>query len=583
EQSMQSYNYAIRELMRLKSTDSYLAENLHTTVGEVVNTSDEYAAAVTEALGASASNLITTDEKAAARCIELLKRNSWGRATFLPIKIIKAQTNGDIKSALKNAEGYLGCADELVETQEIYRPIVSSILSRTAVFRDLNCANSAAAASGHRFKMVTLGGEILYAGGAITGGRHKNNDNGSIMRRNEINRLEQEVNREKDTYDKLLNSQENSAEDEIASLREEMAAEYERIKNSEERAKYFEEQLNYRRNKAERLEGEKQEILKTIENGKHLDARYKEESASAEEQFRKLTEQKEKLSENFAEVNEAIISKSREKGELSARIASIAADKTAVDMEIAHLQADMMDDYGITYAEAKTAPLEEEAEYTDAPEEIARLKERIKRLGNINVDSLEEYRLLRERYENMSAQRDDLAQSREELTKVIDEITRGMEKQFIREFDSIKAEFNKVFRELFGGGEASLELSDPMDVMNSGVDILARPPHTKMRNIGSLSGGEKSMTAIALLFAILDLKPSPFCVLDEIDAALDDANIVRFREYMRRFTADNQFILITHKKLTMEIAEGLYGVSKGADGISRVVSIKLNETEKYGE
>lgn len=581
ESSMQGYNYAIRELMRAREKDDYLSDNVHTTVGEAVSTESRYVSAISEALGASANNIITSDEKAASRCIDILNRNSWGRVTFLPISIIRASDNSDIKSTLKGMPGYISCADELVKTKDEYRAIVSSILSRTAVFEDLKTANEAARKSNYRFRMATLRGEMLYAGGAIAGGRQKN-DSTPLKRRDEISRLKKKVASLKEEYDSLIKENQSDISETISANREALAAKAERINSSKERIDYFLDALNKQKAKADKLIDEKKTLQETAEHSSDNNDSYEKKRSEAEKLYKSLVAEKEKLTASYGRLNEEIITANKDRSEISERLVKARAEKASYDEEMIRLTSDMMEDYSLTYADAVSYSYASQ-DISASLAEIAGLKEAIKRLGNINVDSLEEFRLERERFEKMSAQRDDIAKSIDEMHKVISEISQGMEKRFNNEFSAINAQFDKVFRELFGGGEASISVIDPQDVLNSGIDISARPPHTRKRNISLLSGGEKSMTAIALIFAILSLKPAPFCLLDEADAALDDANIIRFREYLKRYSEKDQFIIVTHKKLTMEAAESLYGVSKGQDGISQVVSIKLSETDTYGD
>lgn len=306
-----------------------------------------------------------------------------------------------------------------------------------------------------------------------------------------------------------------------------------------------------------------------------------ESAQQLESDYRVGAEARAVLAKRLSEGNERIISAGAERSRVSERLAGAESAVTRLTVESEHLQRDMLEDYSLSYAEALERAGTGSVNLTGGLQRIGELKERIKKLGNINVEAPEEYRELKDRFEDMCAQRDDLISSRDELNKIIDDISANMQKQFLREFEVIQKEFSRVFAQLFSGGEAKLMLTDPDDIAASGVDIMAQPPKTKLKNINSLSGGEKSMTAISLIFAILNVKPSPFTVLDEIDAALDDANVIRISDYLTDI--DNQFIVITHKKRTMEAADVLYGASMGADGITRLLSVRMSDINEKGE
>lgn len=581
ENSMQGYKYAIRELMNLKKTNRILSQGLYTTVGEVINTEPKYAEAITKSLGASMSYMITDDENVAAECINILKKNKLGRVTFLPKNIVKASNLND-NSDISSCAGFIDYANNLVKTDSEFKGIIDNLLSKVAVCDNLENANKAAAYTKHKLKIVTLDGEVLYPGGAVAGGQTKNEDEGSIKRRSEIEQLKKLVSKKQREYDEILTNGNVPYEEEIYGIRENVATLKERIRNIEERKKYFSEVSAKKADELNQIDNKIIDLKQKISGYSNMDDEYSEQKSKAEEYYRTLIAEKEKNNIENDEIDKKIRQISLDRNSVSDRLSSVEVSLGKTEVEIQHLLNNMMEDYGLTYASA--IPFKTEiSDLNECLENIAQLKDKIRKLGNINVDALDEYKEVKQRYEEMCYQRDDLIASKDELYKVINDISESMKKKFIEQFNIIQREFDSVFKKLFNGGEANLVLTEPDDVLNSGVEITARPPNTKLKNIAGLSGGEKSMTAISLIFAILQIKPSPFCVLDEIDAALDDANVGRICEYLQSVLDRNQFVIVTHKKLTMEIANTLYGVSMGSEGISQVLSVKLSDIDKYGD
>lgn len=335
--------------------------------------------------------------------------------------------------------------------------------------------------------------------------------------------------------------------------------------------------LNIKQNNEEvsKLKYENEQYIK-------IESDYENAKKSLADSHSELLNRKDKASKNFDKVNKELMDLNEEKHKLNEEIQNIQNKKEKVLIKLEYLQQDILEDYGLTYALAKEneKPIENVLEVET---EVKELKIKIKKLGNINTNSIEEYKTIKEEFDFLSEQKDDLQQSKEELLKIIGDMNEKIETRFIMEFDEIQKEFDKAFKQLFEGGTARLVLTDPENIMESGIDIEASPPKAKLKNIASLSGGEKSMTAIALIFAILKRKPAPFCILDEIDAALDDANVTRFCNYLNAIIADNQFVIITHRKITMSIADILYGATMGTSGITKIVSVKLKDIEEGGE
>jgi chromosome segregation protein len=594
-------------------------------------------------------------------------------------------------AALKQMPGYLSVASDVVKCDATYRQIIENLLGRTVVVDSVEHAVGIANKTNHRHKLVTLGGEVMMPGGAMVGGKTKDEDEGVLKRKTEIDKLTvalQQLRKEYEDklaqksvfltqieslqkkcdeyqahYDdlrqknaakleqiKLKNQQAEklsrsiadskkqleqlgnsiasdkstllvkesdcaklqltliSARDEltnlssggykedlveVSNLRNQAEIEYvrakesvsqweERLANIDEKQELLHDQKRLKEEQIEHLQEEITQLRQQIEYYTEIDRDYDGARKELDERYARLMDRKKKANEQYIAVNDKIIACNKERIAVAEQLSKIEVSVSKVESEMEHLQIGMMEDYSLTYASALEFK-KELKDYNQSVTYVSDLKDRIRKLGNINVESLDEYKEVKERFESMCTQRDDLISAKEELIKIIRDISVSMVHQFMQQFELIQTEFNDVFMKLFNGGEARLILTDPEDVMESGIDIIAQPPKTKLKNIAALSGGEKSMTAVSLIFAILKIKPSPFCVLDEIDAALDDANAMRFCEYLMSIKKNNQFVIITHKKKTMEIVDVLYGASMGKDGITQVFSVKMSQIGEKGE
>ena len=690
ENSMQGYRYGVRRLMQYRQNDAAMQDLVYGTVGELITTDSKYTEAIAKALGGALEYVVVENEETATKCIRLLKENKWGRVTFLPRTVIQSNGRAD-DAAAKQMQGFLSVASDLVKCDEPYRQIIENLLGRVLVVDGIDHAVAIANKTNHRIKLVTLEGEVFMPGGALVGGKTKDEDEGVLKRKNEMEKLTVALLELKKDYDAKLAEKESyqtkiqSAQDDFNviqiqydELRQQNAAKLEQIKMKKQQAEKLDsiiqsshtrmeaikmktvrdkqdqmlaekdseklqetliaarqELTNYSsgaykedlvevsnlRNQAEiellkvketvtqwqdrllnidekqeglqvqkrlkeelidRLQEDITHLRQQIEYYTEIDRDYDGTRKELDERYARLMENKKKTNEHYIAVNDKIIAYNKERIVVAEQLSKIDVSVSKIESEIEHLQIGMMEDYALTYASALEFK-KELKDYTQSAAHVAELKESIRKLGNINVEALEEYKEVKERFDTMCAQRDDLISAKEELIKIIKDISVSMVHQFMQQFDLIQKEFNDVFAILFDGGEARLILTDPENVMESGIDIIAQPPKTKLKNIAALSGGEKSMTAVSLIFAILKIKPSPFCVLDEIDAALDDANAMRFCEYLMSIKHDNQFVIITHKKKTMEIVDVLYGASMGKDGITQVFSVKMSQIGERGE
>ncbi|MBR6238711.1 MAG: chromosome segregation protein SMC [Lachnospiraceae bacterium] len=655
-------------------------------VADIISSDKKYETAIETALGGNIQNIVTDDEETAKKMIAFLKQEKAGRATFLPLTSIKHPQEFKTPEVL-DEKGVLGLADSLVKTKKEYINVARAMLGRIVVVDNVDNAVKIARKYDYGIRMVTLEGELLVPGGAISGGAFKNNSN-LLSRRREMDELNKGITDALKEIDRLLSAIEdtktkrNEERVEIEKLKlvlqekfiaqntarlnltaarnrqEENKADYDSLKSEsaeldkqvldntaekeniekeleasvklekdktahieemqklldkdhEEESKVSDElklaeveaekilqqvgfeQQNLDRIKAERerFEAELNEILGEIGGGakaieekenniKELEETIKASHTAEEETNDKLAEdikKKEELSEkqkNFFTVREELSETrarlDKEKYRLQAAVEKLSESiQTQIDY--------MWNEYEITLRDAENLRNPEMNDLSSMKSTATTLRDEIRKLGDVNVGAIEEYKQVSERYTFLKTQHDDLVEAEKTLMGIIEELDTAMRKQFKEKFHAIETEFDKVFKELFGGGQGTLELMEDQDILEAGIRIEAQPPGKKLQNMMQLSGGEKALTAIALLFAIQNLKPSPFCLLDEIEAALDESNVERFAKYLHKLTKHTQFIVITHRRGTMERADRLYGITMQEKGVSTLVSVNLVE------
>ena len=684
EKSYEGYNRSIKSIMKdILSGRLSFAKDKCFILGEVIDVKKEYGTAIEIALGGALSDVITEDEGTAKKLINHLKINNLGRATFLPLSIIKGKKIENTMS-LKNLEGYIGVASELIKFDSKFTPAIDYVLGRTLLARDMDSALNIARASKYSFKIVTLSGEVINPGGSMTGGSIYGKGSNILGRKHEIEEMElkvenlkkdiSEVNNEilsnrsiykklddeilnlvdekhfknieitkiqgkilavkKDTDNLIKNLQVAKNEMELIKISlnknlEEMEHHKKDLDFAKEREK---ENVDFIKAKEEALVNMKDELLcmdekimeikisiaKAEENAKNnitqLD-RVNEELLSCEEKKVKAYETKEsyeiekenskkqiledqKKSEELKIVIEDLDKKfekdEAKRAELKEKIKKVQSDieensemekdilekvhrqeliSAKQDSDIEFFYNKLKEEFSITYAEALNfkAPIENFDKYKEA---VKKLKDEIRELGVVNVGAIAEYEETFEKYNLYKTQIEDLNKAKEELFIIIKDMTQKMKSIFSENFSKLREYFSETFRELFKGGSADLILGEG-DELSCNIEINVEPPGKKLQNINLMSGGEKVLSAIALLFAILKMKPTPFCILDEIEAALDDANVNRYAEFLRKFSGDVQFIVITHRKGTMQVSDVLYGVTMEEKGVSKVVSVDL--------
>ena len=679
ENSMEGFGRSIKEILR--AGKSGRISGIHGSVAQLVSVKPEYGVAIETALGAAMQNIIVENEDIAKRCIRYLKEQRAGRATFLPLTSVRGKLLQE--PGLSGEEGFVALAAELVACDARYEGVFRSLLGRIAVAEDIDCAAVIAKRYGYKFRIVTLDGQVINAGGSFTGGSTAHSS-GVITRKNELDTLGAEIEsltgeqeRQKtagerlkaetdklrfdldSTRDALSQAQteairltaERTAQQALAeAARQQAADQQEQVEQAKQSLARQEQLFKEAEQALARVEGEiarqeqalaAQQDLRSglqqarealsaklsqlkmtqmecskdieaaqrelaglqqsaeqsearaaqlhgaLEEARQLIARKEQAIADSRETLSRMQTETEVCKEEIARLQaqhdsqQQYINQLREgmraineaKEKRAGEAMRIDERKIAAQKDYDSLIMQLLETYELTRSEAEqlAEPLED---LQKAQQSLAQLKGKIKALGNVNVGAIEEYREVSERYAFLSAQVADVTGSKRELEKLIDSLTEDMCRIFADSFVQINKNFQEIFRELFGGGHAELILTDPENVLESGIEISVAPPGKVIKNLISLSGGEQSFVAICIYFAILKLRPAPFCILDEIDAALDEANVRKYAQYLHRFTEHTQFVLVTHRRSAMEEANVLYGVTMQADGVSRLLKLE---------
>ena len=685
ERNLEGFTQSVKVVM--KEAGRGTLGGIHGPVTKLIKTPREYAVAIETALGAAMQNIVVSSEQDAKAAINMLKRRDSGRATFLPLTTIKGYLLD--KRNVSAMEGFVGIAAELVECGEQYRGVRDSLLGRTAVAENLDSAVAIAKKAGYKFRIVTLDGQVVNAGGSLTGGSMARNS-GLLSRASEIERIREkaaelskkaeelsarykkvtgeigeaeaqlnlaknelqnfneekikitaELSRvsrdlsQKESSIRNLMAEKESSQGRINELNESMLAIYGRIneyekkiaqskekleslsgskqsrmdycdeisaklqeiklfgfaaqKDKESLEAYIEALKERKENSAgvlERLSGQIVEHRKQIESIteninalKSKAAELRAESAEKRNETARISQKREELEKEAAELR-------RRERELNLRRENTASEAARLSERRENLQNEydtiiskLWEEYELTRREAEEQAIAIE-DMQKSQRRLTELKNKIKALGAVNVAAVVEYQEVSERYTFLKDQIGDVEKSRLELIKLIGELTAKMQEQFSVRFAEINRNFVEIFKELFGGGTAELSFTDENDILNSGIEIKVHPPGKIVSHIEALSGGEKALVAISIYFAIMKVSPPPFCMLDEVEAALDDVNVRRFADYLHRMNRSTQFIVITHRRGTMEAADMLYGVTMQDDGISKLLALKTHEVEE---
>ena len=570
--------YAVKSVL-----DNPKLAGVHGVIGSLIETEKEYAVAIQTALAGAVNYIVVDDEFTAKTAINYLKVNKFGRATFFPINIIKEKkVDSDCYEKLKKEECFIALASELVKYNSTYDAIIKNQLGTTIVTKDIDSANYLARKINYRYRIVTLDGEIVHVGGSLTGGTLKNISS-LITQKHEL--LDNEQNLE--TLQKIranLEMKINEQDDMFKRKYDEKNRIIDEKTSLEISFKYEKEKQNNLKIELQR----KNEELNNI-NGLINNTISEEEKNVIEEFYEKEKKKKElqllvsSLKEEINDLKESVFQlegESRANNQLFYKKQQLLKDLeikvNRSDVKLDNLLNTLSEDYGITYEKAK-ANYFLEMDPIEARNIVDKCKNDIKKLGDVNLGAIEEYQRVSDRYNFLSSQKEDLKNAEDTILKIIKELDDIMKEKFLESFEEIKVKFKDVFKKLFGGGNAELKLTDPDNILTTGIDIKALPPGKTLQHISLLSGGEKTLTAISLLFAILETRPGPFCILDEVEAALDEVNVDNFGKFLSEFKEKTQFIVITHKKKTMEYADVLYGVTMQESGVSKLVSVKLQD------
>lgn len=553
---------------------------VHNTIGKLLDIPEKYVIATDIALGASSNYLVVDDDNVALSAIDFLKERKLGRATFYPLNVIKSKyVSSDIINDIKNINGYIGVLSDLVRYDKKYKNIVENRLGQVIVVDNERTLNIIGKLINYKYVVVSLDGEILHVGGSITGGTSKKNS--MLNEKNELNKLKNDL-QKLDIKIKELTEEVNNLSEDTLELeeRENVLNKYIVLLN---------EELFNKRTNLSRLNEEHKCILSELDGINDLKSnKLDEHLVNLMESINNLVKSKEiiekdikVISKEKIEVNDEINildKKLRDNNSSYNLVNNELKNKEVVsgklEVKLDNLLEELNNSYNLTYESAcGNYNLEMDADI--AREHVKNLKKELASLGNVNVGAIDEYERISKRYEFLNSQKYDLESASGELKDIIREMDDIMIDKFKNSFDSISKEFSKIFKMMFKGGKGELSLSNPDDLLNTGIDILAIPPGKKINSPLSLSGGEKALTAICLLFAMLEVKPSPFVILDEAEAALDEVNVDMFGKYLSEEKSRSQFIVITHKKRMMEYADSLYGITMQESGVSKIVSAKL--------
>ena len=590
EREFEGYSRAVKTVMKEQSRGNL--KGIHGPVSNLIKTENQFALAVETALGAAGQNIVVDSRNDGRTAIEMLRRNDGGRATFLPLDAIKGSTLSNVPA---DEDGYIGIAAELVEAAEKYDEIISFLLGKTIVVETLPDAIRISKKFNDRYRIVTLDGQQISIGGAMTGGSAAKGT-GILSRANELSQLKNRI--------AVINTKQSEA-----------AAEHEKAKSSLDTVRYeYElalEDKNTLMSAESSLNTEYSAIGNTLVKFRLLlnsisdDSSLRQEAAEKSrkqteeirEQIKIKTAERERITDEASKIRSEIevLSKTRfelegkrnktekdaqrhneEINSLVQKVAKIEQKKQAADMEEKQILDKLWDSYELSFTKAQEIrhPVES---LQKSNKEISELRREISAIGTPNLGAIDEYERVSTRYEFLTSQRDDVETAKSELLGIIRDVTSEMKKLFLSRFNMINSEFKSTFMELFGGGSASLVLEDEQNVLECGIEIKCQPPGKALSNISLLSGGEMAFVAIALYFAILKVRPTPFCVMDEIEAALDEANVGRFADYMRKMSEKTQFLTITHRRGTMEEADMLYGVTMQEKGVSTVLELDVEQ------
>ncbi len=601
-------NDSNRDITNLKYKISYLEENInsnnllpssiknilnnprisgvHNVIGNLISIADEYKTAINIALGPSTNYLVVDTKENAKECVNYLKENNLGRATFYPLDTIKAKYIDEItQNRLTNIKGYINIASNLVTYSSEYQNIIKNSLGNIIIADNIDNANIISNIINHKYRVVTLDGQVVNIGGSITGGS-LNKINNIIKEKYKLDSYKRELNTLTENLNKF-NTESKLLEQNILSLEEKNYTIKTSLTDLMDKQQKLELSLSEQKEQKESLARELIDLESISNNNtdKELDnllTMYYSSIGSKDNvnsEITNLTKKKEIINADILEIeqtrnksNTYISAKEKELNKLELSL-------NTISLKLDNLLLTLTEEYNITY-ESAINNYKLELEESLARDKVNSLKSELKSIPYVNLGAIDEFDRINTRYEFLTKQKEDLHNAENTLLEIINEMDEVMQEKFLKTFEEIRSEFKKVFVSMFQGGEAELILTNPDNILETGIEIQAVPSGKKLKSITLLSGGEKTFTAISLLFAILNVRPVPFCLLDEVEAALDDANVESFGRYLYKYRDKTQFILITHKKKTMEFADVLYGITMQESGVSKLVSVRLEDIKK---
>lgn len=555
---------------------------IHQTLGALLEIDEKYLKALDVSLGGSKQFIVVENEDSAKSAINYLKDNKLGRATFFPISVIKPRgVDLDTLNVVRNMQGFISVLMDVVKYDSKYYNVVSNQVGNVLLVDNIDNANKISKVINQRYKIVTLDGDIVHIGGTMTGGS-LNTSKSIFEEKHELETLRvkrREIAEVIATLEENIKSSTSKLEDNSEKIRQKeivLIQTQEKYNAKKSSLDITNEEYNNIINELRSLENLVDSSLSKEED--RIMKLYYETSREKEEVVReiaRLTKEKDKISSTIDNIeatnklnNTSLYTKEKELKTLEINISKM-------DVLLDNYLRILSEDYEMTYEKAKNNYILE-MDTKEARSLVNSYKNRIKQIGMVNVQAIEDYKRVSERYNFLNSQKDDLLNAKDTLLEIINEMDTVMKEEFLTTFNKIDIEFQEVFKQLFKGGSASLKLTNPDDLLETGVDIIASPPGKKLTSINLLSGGEKTLTAICLIFAILNVKPIPFCLFDEVEAALDEANVDNFGKYLNNYKDKTQFLIITHKKRTMEYANTLYGITMQESGVSKLVSVKLD-------
>lgn len=566
-----------------KVLNEHSLEGIHNTIGNILEIDNEYIKALEIAISSSKNFIITEDENAAKSAIRYLKDNHLGRATFFPLTVIKKRyVDGETLSILRNDSDFIAVLSDLVKYNKKYESIIENQLGTVIVSKNIDSATRLSKKIRARYKVVTLDGDVVHIGGSMSGGSSYSSKSMISLKQNLLeyqNELENKQERLENVKEKVRGL--SSRKDEINEIyatnsRDKMLLDQELSSKIDELSKR-EKELDEINSKITSYESVENNSIDQKEQ--ELMNAYQQKSTEKD----KMSLRKESIVveiDNLKQIIEEATAKEKSENSklrnLEKEVNDLEVKITRADVKLDSMLNTLNENYSMTYEKAKSMYVLEIDE-DEARNKVSIYKSEIRKLGMVNLAAIEEYERVNTRYEFLNNQKEDLLKAEETLLDIMNEMDDVMIEEFKKTFEKIRQEFKVVFRELFHGGNADLILTNPDDILTTGVDIVASPPGKKLTTITLLSGGEKTFTAISLLFAILNVKTVPFCLFDEVEAALDDANVNAFGNYLKNYKNKTQFLIITHKKKTMEYADTLYGITMQESGVSKLVSVKLNQ------